>query len=130
MPEDGSTPPDAPGVERDRVIPLALAVTAGFADAFGYLELHGLLTAHITGNLAFMAVGLAQGSPHVIMKFLAVPIFMVGVSLATVVLTWMGRHSRLILTWPLLLEAGLFLLLPGGRRDAAALPLHGRRHRL
>jgi uncharacterized membrane protein YoaK (UPF0700 family) len=107
MPEGGSSAPDE--ADRDLVFPLALAVTAGFADAFGYLRLHGLLTAHVTGNLAFMAVGLAQGTPHIIMKFLALPLFMVGVSLATIIITWMGRHGRHALAWSLLLEAALFL---------------------
>jgi len=110
MAEGGSASPDLPAVDRDRLFPVALAATAGFADAFGYLKLHGLLTAHVTGNLAFMAVGLAQGSPHIIMKFLALPLFMLGVSVATMLITWMGRHSRLTLLWSLLVEAGLFLL--------------------
>jgi uncharacterized membrane protein YoaK (UPF0700 family) len=110
MPEGASAPLEEPGADRDPIFPVALAVTAGFADAFGYLTLHGLLTAHVTGNLAFMAVGLAQGSPHILMKFLALPLFMAGVSLATLIITWLGRHSRRTLVWSLLLEAGLFLL--------------------
>ena len=110
MAEGAAGPGAPPAVEHDPLFPLGLALTAGFADAFGYLELHGLLTAHVTGNLAFMAVGLAQGSPHVIMKFLALPLFMAGVSLATIVITWMGRHSGRTLVWTLLMEAGLFLL--------------------
>jgi uncharacterized membrane protein YoaK (UPF0700 family) len=98
---------------------LSLAVTAGFADAFGYFTLHGLLTAHVTGNLAFMAVGLAEGRPHVIMKILALPLFMLGVGAATAFISWVGRHSRQTLAWPLALEAGLFLL---GLAAGAALP--------
>jgi uncharacterized membrane protein YoaK (UPF0700 family) len=105
------SPLGVPEAERSRLFPIALALTAGFADAFGYLKLHGLLTAHITGNLAFMAVGLAQGNPHVIMKFLALPLFMVGVSLATRIITWIGHRSHRLLTWSLLLEAGLFLVV-------------------
>jgi uncharacterized membrane protein YoaK (UPF0700 family) len=110
MPEGRAAAPAAPGIEGDRRFPIALAATAGFADAFGYLKLHGLLTAHVTGNLAFMAVGLAQGSPHIIMKFLALPLFMAGVGLATIMITWMGRHTGLTLAWSLLVEAGLFLV--------------------
>ena len=110
MSEAGSSPPDVPEAERGRLFPIALALTAGFTDAFGYLKLHGLLTAHVTGNLAFMAVGLAQGNPHVIMKFLALPFFMVAVGLATGVISWIGHLSRRMLVWSLLLEAGLFLV--------------------
>jgi uncharacterized membrane protein YoaK (UPF0700 family) len=57
-----------------------------------------------------MAVGLARGNPHVIMKFLALPLFMVGVGLATVFITWMDRRNRHTLAWSLLLEAALLLL--------------------
>jgi uncharacterized membrane protein YoaK (UPF0700 family) len=95
-------------VDPGRAFPLGLALTAGFADAFGYLTLHGLLTAHVTGNLAFMAVGLAQGSPRVIMKFLALPIFMLGVGLATIVITKVGHGRTPALALSLLLEAALF----------------------
>jgi uncharacterized membrane protein YoaK (UPF0700 family) len=109
MSDGGPSPLGVPEAERGRLFPIALALTAGFADAFGYLKLHGLLTAHITGNLAFMAVGLAQGNPHVIMKFLALPLFIVGVSLATRVISWIGHRSRRMLAWSLLLEAGGFL---------------------
>ncbi|WP_419759451.1 YoaK family protein [Acidisoma sp.] len=110
MPEDHADQPDEAAATSEHLFPYSLAATAGFADAFGYLKLHGLLTAHITGNLAFMAVGLAQGSPHILMKFLALPLFMAGVSLGTIIVTGLGRHSRLSLVWSLLMEAGLLLL--------------------
>jgi uncharacterized membrane protein YoaK (UPF0700 family) len=100
--------PETPAAERGRLFPLCLALTAGFADAFGYLGLHGLLTAHVTGNLAFMAVGLAQGSPHIIMKFLALPLFMLGVGLATIFITKVSRHRHLALAASLAVEAALF----------------------
>jgi uncharacterized membrane protein YoaK (UPF0700 family) len=100
--------PEPAPVEQDRVFPLCLALTAGFADAFGYLTLHGLLTAHVTGNLAFMAVGLAQGSPRVVMKFLALPIFMLGVGLATIGIAKVNHHRAGALGIALLLEAALF----------------------
>jgi uncharacterized membrane protein YoaK (UPF0700 family) len=110
MPEGGSVSAAPPAADHGLLFPIALAATAGFADAFGYLTLHGLLTAHVTGNLAFMAVGLARGNPHIIMKFLALPLFMAGVSLATVFITWIGPRSRFTLAWCLLLEAVLLLL--------------------
>jgi uncharacterized membrane protein YoaK (UPF0700 family) len=110
MPEGGPFATDAQAIDHGLLFPIALAATAGFSDAFGYLKLHGLLTAHVTGNLAFMAVGLARGNPHIIMKFLALPLFMAGVSLATVFITWAGRRSRFTLAWSLLLEACLLLL--------------------
>ena len=116
MPEERATPPDEAAATSEHLFLFSLAATAGFADAFGYLKLHGLLTAHITGNLVFMTVGLAQGSPHIVMEFLALPLFMVGVSLGTIAITWLGRHTRLPLVWSLLLEAALLVLcLVAGR---------------
>jgi uncharacterized membrane protein YoaK (UPF0700 family) len=99
---------EKPAAEHGPLFPLCLALTAGFADAFGYLGLHGLLTAHVTGNLAFMAVGIAQGNPHIIMKFLALPLFMIGVGLATLFITWVSRHRALALAFALILEIALF----------------------
>jgi uncharacterized membrane protein YoaK (UPF0700 family) len=125
MPEGGPEPADAPEADRSRLFPIALAVTGGFTDAFGFLTLHGLLTAHVTGNLVFLAVGLAQGGAHIIMKLLALPLFMAGVGLTTVFITWAGRRSGLTLAWSLLAEACLFLLclaagmlLPMGAQNA------------
>ena len=120
MADGPPAPPDAPDVEDERLLPLALGATAGFADAFGYLTLHGLLTAHITGNLAFMAVGLAQGNPRIIMKFLALPLFMAGVSLATLIITRVDGRRRSPLAIALLFEA---LLIGGCLLAGALLPV-------
>lgn len=88
-----------------RRLSVLLAVTAGFADAFSFMTLHGLLVAHVTGNLAFMAVGIARGNPHVLLKFLALPIFVAGILVATVLIDRSGRR----LPRALLLEAVFFL---------------------
>ncbi|GAB0116615.1 YoaK family protein [Acidisoma sp. 7E03] len=92
----------------ERQLSVMLAVTAGFADAFAFLTLHGLLVAHVTGNLAFMAVGIARGNPHVLLKFCALPIFVTGVMAATLMIRWSGRT----LARALVLE-GLFFLAAG-----------------
>jgi uncharacterized membrane protein YoaK (UPF0700 family) len=95
-------------VSGDRISPL-LATTAGFADTFGYIRLHGLLTAHVTGNLAFMAAGIARGNPHILLKFLALPIFIVWVGAAALVIGKVGRGARGSLLWGL----GFEILLLG-----------------
>lgn len=79
---------------QSRGLRLGLASCAGFADTFGYLHLNGLLTAHVTGNLAFMAAGIAQGNPHILMKFLALPIFILWVGLATLLIARTGQGGR------------------------------------
>lgn len=88
---------------------ILLAVTAGFADTFGYIRLHGLLTAHVTGNIAFMAAGIARGNPHVLLKFLALPIFILSVGVAALVIGKLGRGARASLLWGL----GFEILLLG-----------------
>lgn len=89
-----------------RRLSLALATTAGFSDAFGYLRLHGILTSHVTGNLAFMAIGIARGNPHILMKFLAVPIFVLWVACASFVITRRGPELFAALRAGILLEIG------------------------
>ncbi|HTH99677.1 MAG TPA: YoaK family protein [Acidisoma sp.] len=82
-------------VERHgRGLRLGLACCAGFADTFGYIRLHGLLTAHVTGNLAFMAAGIARGNPHILLKFLALPIFILWVGITALVIGRVGRGAR------------------------------------
>jgi len=99
-------------VERHgRGLRLGLAVCAGFADTFGYIRLHGLLTAHVTGNLAFMAAGIARGNPHILMKFLALPIFILWVGIAAVVIGRIGRGARGGLLWGLGFEIVLLGLV-------------------
>jgi uncharacterized membrane protein YoaK (UPF0700 family) len=100
--------PAAPdGARLDRVFLIGLGIVAGFVDAFGFLRLHGLLTAHTTGNLVFLAIGLAQGDAHVIMKFLAVPIFVVGVGFSTAFITRVTRYGGRPLAYALALESVL-----------------------
>lgn len=105
---EGRAPPPAPAFAAR--LALGLAITAGFADAFGYLRLKGLLTSHVTGNLAFMAVGIARGDPHILMKFLAVPIFVLWVGLASLAIGGRGRAPQAALARGLALEI-LFLCL-------------------
>ena len=61
---------------------LGLGFVAGAMDAFGFIALHGLLPAHVTGNLVFIAIDLARGQNDIGMKLAAVPIFVGGVACA------------------------------------------------
>jgi uncharacterized membrane protein YoaK (UPF0700 family) len=63
---------------------VVLSVTAGCTDVIGFLGLNGLFTAHITGNLVILAAHLATGDKATIAHVLAVPVFAIVVSTATV----------------------------------------------
>jgi uncharacterized membrane protein YoaK (UPF0700 family) len=65
-----------------RFLPFVLSVIAGATDTIGVLGLDGLFTAHITGNLVFLAARIVPGRPPTIAYMLAVLVFML-VLLAT-----------------------------------------------
>lgn len=56
-------------------LPTVLSFTAGYVDSAGFLGLHGLFTAHVTGNLVMLGDTIARGSDDVIAKLLALPVF-------------------------------------------------------
>ena len=58
---------------------VGLGFVAGFIDVFGFMTFNGLLAAHVTGNVVFLAIDLARGHDLVFMKIAALPIFCAGV---------------------------------------------------
>ncbi|PZQ50205.1 MAG: hypothetical protein DI556_08895 [Rhodovulum sulfidophilum] len=54
-----------------------LAFNAGYVDTLGFLSLHGLFTAHVTGNFVTIGAALALGSSGIVTKLLALPVFCV-----------------------------------------------------
>jgi uncharacterized membrane protein YoaK (UPF0700 family) len=87
----------APAFER-AAFPAGLGFVAGFVDIFGFLALLGLLPAHVTGNLIFLAVDIAQHQYNLIMKIAALPIFAVSVAISAWLigsLSARGRHPFL-----------------------------------
>jgi uncharacterized membrane protein YoaK (UPF0700 family) len=57
------------------LLPAVLSTTAGAVDIIGFLTLGGLLTAHVTGNLAVLAAHYVTGGFSQIGPLLAVPVF-------------------------------------------------------
>jgi hypothetical protein len=51
--------------------PVALGFVAGFVDIFGFMALFGLLPAHVTGNLIFIAVDIARHQYNLIKRIAA-----------------------------------------------------------
>jgi uncharacterized membrane protein YoaK (UPF0700 family) len=87
---------------RKRGLALTLAAVAGFADVVGYLTLHHLFTAHMTGNASKLGVALGHGDLASAVPLAVAPLlFVVGIAIGTVLLDDCSR--RLVL----LLEAAL-----------------------
>jgi uncharacterized membrane protein YoaK (UPF0700 family) len=56
-------------------VPVLLSFNAGFVDTAGFLSLHGLFTAHVTGNFVTLGATIALGASGAAAKLLALPIF-------------------------------------------------------
>jgi uncharacterized membrane protein YoaK (UPF0700 family) len=87
-----------------------LAFIAGAVDTFSFLSLSGLFAAHVTGNFVLLGATLVLGRPAgVWSKVLAVPLFAVGVWVASIGGATLQRRHQCLLPW--LLGAELVLLL-------------------
>jgi uncharacterized membrane protein YoaK (UPF0700 family) len=93
-----------------RALLVTLSVTAGCTDVIGFLGLNGLFTAHITGNLVVLAAHIAAGIEAQISKILAVPVFVVVISLTILLASGLEAIGVASLRPLLLLQ---FLLLAG-----------------
>jgi len=56
-------------------LPGVQSLTAGYADASGFLALKGLFTAHVTGNFVTLGSSLVFGTSGALAKTLALPMF-------------------------------------------------------
>jgi len=100
-------------VEKTRAIPallFLLSVTAGCTDVIGFLGLNGLFISHITGNLVVLAAHIAVGIKAETSKILAVPVFVVVISLTILAANGLAAIGLASLRPLLLLQ---FLLLCG-----------------
>ena len=52
------------------LLPLLLSLNAGYIDTAGFLGLHGLFTAHVTGNFVTLAASLVHGTSGALAKLL------------------------------------------------------------
>src|ERR1700738_4205825 len=90
-------------------LPFALSAVAGSVDVIGFLALHGLFTAHITGNLVVLAARGVAGEPALLSHVLAVPVFMLALALIRLIAAWLER-ARIRSLLPLLLLELVFLV--------------------
>ena len=63
-----------------RILPVALAFTAGFVDTLGFVALFSFFTAHVTGNFVVLGSALTLPLHGLIAKALALPIFIIAVA--------------------------------------------------
>jgi uncharacterized membrane protein YoaK (UPF0700 family) len=86
-------------------IPNLLSLNAGFVDTIGFLALHGLFTAHVTGNFVTLGASFVLGASGAIGKILALPIFCL-----VVILTRLSRYQ--LIAWGLpILRTFLYTML-------------------
>lgn len=56
-------------------VPQLLTFNGGYSDTAGFLALHGLFTAHVTGNFVTFGASLVHGTSGAVAKLLALPMF-------------------------------------------------------
>ena len=77
-------------MNRGVVIPTALSLIAGVTDVTSWLLLGGFFSAHVTGNLVVVAADVVTGTPPDIVALLAIPVFIVTTTIATVLARRIG----------------------------------------
>jgi uncharacterized membrane protein YoaK (UPF0700 family) len=77
---------------RQERVALLLAGTAGFVDVVGYLTLHHLFTAHMTGNTSKLGVALGRGHLGAALPLAVVPFLFAGGIAAGTLLVDGGRR--------------------------------------
>jgi len=92
-------------------LPLLLSVNAGYVDTAGFLALHGLFTAHVTGNFVTLGAALVLGTSGIIAKVLALPMFCLVLVLGRLLHYALVARSLPVLRTMLLIE--LVLLIVG-----------------
>lgn len=91
-------------------IPVLLSFNAGYVDTAGFLALHGLFTAHVTGNFVTLGASLVLGTTGAIAKLLALPVFCLVVMLVRLLRYALVRRGRHVLRTMLLLKLLLMTL--------------------
>jgi len=93
-------------------LPQLMSLNGGFVDTAGFLALHGLFTAHVTGNFVTIGAALVHGTSGALTKLLALPVFCAVVMLARLLSYSLPGLGLPVMRTMLVLKA--VLLLAGG----------------
>lgn len=77
--------------------PILMSLNGGYVDTAGFLAMHGLFTAHVTGNFVTFGAALAQGTAGALTKLLALPVFCITVIAAHLASIRLRKSSRPVL---------------------------------
>src|SRR5271155_1054347 len=91
-------------------LPVLLSVNGGYVDAAGYLALHGLFAAHVTGNFVTLGAALVLGTSGALAKVLALPVFCLVVLLARLSAHSLRARSRPVMGTLLAAQLALMVL--------------------
>jgi uncharacterized membrane protein YoaK (UPF0700 family) len=94
------------------ILPTILSANAGYVDTAGFLALHGLFTAHVTGNFVTIGAALVMGTSGITAKLLALPVFCVVVMLARLLRYWLMERGKSVVQILLLIKS-LLLMVAG-----------------
>jgi uncharacterized membrane protein YoaK (UPF0700 family) len=96
-------------------VPPLLSFVAGFIDSYTVLALFGLFVAQVTGSFVLAAVAFVASEQGVVIKVLAIPVFLLAAVVTTVIAIRAERRSRSPLAFTLgfegLVLAGFFATL-------------------
>ena len=99
----------------------SLSFLAGYVDTLGFVALHGLFTAHVTGNFVLLGRELVAPGNDVLLKLLAFPAFVAGVVAVRALVRRRQRAGDEALRSSHLLQAALMLAAAASARwDMAA----------
>lgn len=93
-------------------LPQLMSLNGGFVDTAGFLALHGLFTAHVTGNFVTIGAALVHGTSGTLTKLLALPVFCIVVVLARWLSYGLPRLGLPVMRTMLVIKT--VLLLAGG----------------
>ena len=82
-------------------VPPLLSFAAGFIDSYTLSALFGLFVAQVTGSFVLAAVSFVTSEQGLVIKLLAIPVFLLAAVVTTVVAVLAERRGRSGLAWTL-----------------------------